>query len=73
MTVDQLQQWKSEIEIDIEHVRAVLSQPNDYFSPRGAQHWHQVVSRSEIEERLAGKMRLLKHVNSRLTLTTEAP
>lgn len=30
-----------------------LDLPSPYFSPRGAEHWYQVTSRSEVEEHMA--------------------
>lgn len=63
MTNQQLIDWRSEIEVDIEHLRAFIALPNSYFSPKGAQHWYQVVSRSEIEARLASHMRMVDHIN----------
>lgn len=66
MTQAQLQEWKASIEIDVEHLRAVLAQPNDYFSPKGGQHWYQVTSRSEIEQRLGRQMQMIEHIDAQL-------
>lgn len=36
-----------------------LALPGDHFNPHGAQHWYQVVSRSEIESALDMDMRMI--------------
>jgi hypothetical protein len=66
MAAEQLTEWRDQILVDIEHLRAVLAQPNDYFSPKGGQHWYQVISRSEIEHRLAHQMRMIDHIDAQL-------
>ncbi len=38
-----------------------LALPAHYFNPHGAQHWYQVVSRSEIEARLDMHHRMITH------------
>lgn len=66
MTKQQLIDWRSQIETDIEHLRAFIALPDAYFSPKGGQHWYQVTSRSEIEARLASQMRMVDHINGQL-------
>lgn len=66
MTKQQLIDWRSQIETDIEHLRAFIALPDAYFSPKGGQHWYQVTSRSEIEAALARQMRMVAHINNQL-------
>lgn len=67
MTRQQLHDWKSTMEIEIEHLRAGLALPADYFAPCGAQHWHQVQSHSEIEAQLATDLQVIDYINARLS------
>lgn len=66
MTETHLRAWREQIVIDIEHLRAVLAQPNRYFAPAGATHWYQVTSRSEIEALLRSDMRMIAHIDAQL-------
>lgn len=66
MTATQLRDWRASLEIEVEHLRAVLAQPNRNFAPAGATHWYQVTSRSEIEALLRSDMRMIAHIDAQL-------
>jgi hypothetical protein len=63
----QMLDWRRREAVEVEHLRAVLALPDAYFSPKGATHWYQVTSRSEIEARLAHHMRMVAHIDHQLT------
>jgi hypothetical protein len=48
-------------------VAEFLALPGDYFSARGSQHWYQVVSRSEVEQRLATDLHMIAHYEAQIT------